>query len=217
MYVARADGSGQPQQVTQSSADKTQVPWSVSPDGKRLAYFQYTLGDYRLWTAPVEEGPSGLRLGAPVQFLKSEASDMMPQFSPNGKWIAYRSNLSGSTQIYVRPASGQAGQWVVSTSAAATSPVWSRGGHDLLYRDAFGNQVMAVAYTANGDTFLAEKPRVWLARFDEPDFDLSQDGKRILAIAPVQSAASAAPQVEHEVVFLQNFFDELRRRVPGSR
>jgi hypothetical protein len=152
-----------------------------------------------------------------VQFLKSEASDMMPQFSPNGKWIAYRSNLSGSTQIYVRPASGQAGQWVVSTSAAATSPVWSRGGHDLLYRDAFGNQVMAVAYTANGDTFLAEKPRVWLARFDEPDFDLSQDGKRILAIAPVQSAASAAPQVEHEVVFLQNFFDELRRRVPGSR
>ncbi len=75
---------------------------------------------------------------------------------------------------------------------------------------------MAVSYTENGETFVADKPRVWLAKFDQSDFDLSPDGKRIVAAVPVQSAATA-PQVEHEVVFLQNFFDELRRRVPVNR
>jgi hypothetical protein len=41
---------------------------------------------------------------------------------------------------------------------------------------------------------------------------LSPDGKRVLVLTPVESVE--APKQEHEVVFLQNFFDELRRRVP---
>ena len=48
---------------------------------------------------------------------------------------------------------------------------------------------MAVSYSDNGDAFVADKPRVWLARFEGLDFDLSPDGKRIIAIAPVPSAA----------------------------
>jgi hypothetical protein len=92
--------------------------------------------------------------------------------------------------------------------------VWSRTGRDLLYVTS-ENQVMAVSYTAKGDTFVADKPRVWLAKFTQTEFDVSPDGKLLVAIVPTQS--SAPPQLEHEVVFLQNFFDELRRRAPGSR
>jgi Tol biopolymer transport system component len=213
MYSARADGSGQPQRLTQGRANAPQVPWSFSPDGKRLAFMQPVSGNFQLWTIPMDQRGAELRAGMPEQFLKSESTDVTPAFSPDGKWLAYRSGLSGGPQIYVRPSSGQVAQWVVSTQLS-TSPVWSRAGRDLLYV-TLENQVVAVSYTARGDTFVADKPRVWLARFAQTDFDLSPDGKRIVAIVPVQSAAG--PLIEHEVVFLQNFFDELRRRVPGSR
>ena len=63
-----------------------------------------------------------------------------------------------------------------------------------------------------GDTFVAEKPRVWIARLGGTQWDLAPDGKRVVVVTPVTSAD--APKQEHEVVFLQNFFDELRRRVP---
>ena len=97
---------------------------------------------------------------------------------------------------------------------AATAPLWSRNGQDLLYATTEG-QVMAVHYSEKGDAFVADKPRVWLAKFAGDGGDLSPDGKRLAAIVPQRGAA--APQAEHEVVFLQNFFDELRRKVPTGK
>jgi hypothetical protein len=74
---------------------------------------------------------------------------------------------------------------------------------------------MAVSYTVKGDTFVAEKPRVWIAKLARPDWDLAPDGKRVLELAPMESAE--APKPEHEVVFLENFLDELRRKVPVGK
>jgi hypothetical protein len=71
---------------------------------------------------------------------------------------------------------------------------------------------MAVSYAIRGDTFVAEKPRVWIAKLGGTSWDLAPDGKGVLMLTPVESAE--APKQEHEVVFLENFFDELRRRVP---
>ena len=74
---------------------------------------------------------------------------------------------------------------------------------------------MAVGYTATGGTLVAEKPRVWIQALGVPEgaaWDLAPDGKRVLVVTPVESAE--APTADHHVVFLQNFLDELRRRVP---
>jgi hypothetical protein len=62
---------------------------------------------------------------------------------------------------------------------------------------------------------VADKPRVWLAKPGGTEFDLSSDGKRLAVLTPVQLAE--APKIEHEVVFLENFFDELRRRTPPGK
>jgi hypothetical protein len=79
-----------------------------------------------------------------------------------------------------------------------------------------GDQIMAASYTVKGDMLVAEKPRVWIAKLGAAAgtaaWDLAPDGKRVAVVTPVESAE--APKQEHEVVFLQNFFDELRRRVP---
>ena len=80
----------------------------------------------------------------------------------------------------------------------------------MMYRA--GDRIMAARYTVNGDTFVPEKPRVWIARLGGTAWDLAPDGSRVVVLAPVESADG--PRPEHHVVFLQNFFDELRRRVP---
>ena len=75
---------------------------------------------------------------------------------------------------------------------------------------------MAVSYTVNGDVFIPDRPRVWLSTGQiNSEFDLSPDGKRLITVVSTQQAA-AAPQLEHDIVFLQNFFDELRRRAVPS-
>ncbi|MBZ5635276.1 MAG: serine/threonine-protein kinase [Acidobacteriia bacterium] len=210
----RSDGAGQPQPLTQ--AKLVHVPWSLTPDGKRLGYLDPSLGAPQLWTVPLEETGGQIKAGKPEQFLKSQFQDVGPAFSPDGKWLAYSSNATGSGEVYVRafppPASGQGGQWQVSNSRGF-SPVWSRNGHDLLYQS--GDQIMAVSYTVKGDTFEAGKPRVWLAKLGGTEWDLAPDGKRVVVLTPVDTPE--APKLDHEVVFVFNFFDELRRRAPAGK
>jgi len=212
MFQARADGASQPQALTESKTP--QIPFSFAPDGKRLAYNDLGSGNSQIWTVPLEDQGGRLKAGKPEQFLKSSFSDSVPQFSPDGRWLAYVSNESGKGEVYVRafppPPSGQGGKWQISNSGAVGF-TWSRNGHDLVYHS--GDQMMAASYTVNGDTFVAEKPRVWIARLGTiRDWDVAPDGKRIVVLAPVESAE--APKQEHEVVFLENFFDYLRQRVP---
>jgi hypothetical protein len=84
----------------------------------------------------------------------------------------------------------------------------------LLYQS--GDQIMAVSYTGEDDAFMAKKPRVWLSKLGGATaYDLSPDGKRVAVLMP--AGATEAPKPEHEVTFLFNFFDELRRRAPTGK
>jgi serine/threonine-protein kinase len=217
MFWMPSDGSSQPQQLTQSKI--IQVPWSFAPDGKRLAYFEIDISSQtrQIWTLPLEHEGGQWKAGKPEQFLKTNSVDQFPNFSPDGRWLAYVSNESSTNEVSVRPfpltASGQGGKWPISTGGG-TNPVWSRAGHELLYQS--GDKVMAVSYSTRGDTFVADKPRVWTEKLGGAQgFDISPDGKRLAVIMPAQAAE--APKQEHEIVFLLNFFDELRRRAPLNK
>ena len=87
-----------------------------------------------------------------------------------------------------------------------------------------GDQIMAASYTTKGDgkgeSFVHEKPRVWLAKLGAAAgngtlWDLAPDGKRVAVLRSVESAETRKP--DHEIVMLQNFFDELQRRVPVAK
>jgi hypothetical protein len=69
---------------------------------------------------------------------------------------------------------------------------------------------MAASYAVKGDTFVAEKPRVCIAKLGGTQWDLAPDGKRVVVVTSVESVE--APKQEHEIVMLLNFFDELRRK-----
>ena len=177
---------------------------------------------------PLEDQGGQLKAGKPEPFLKSGDNDMNPSFSPDGGWLAYSSDESGKNEVYVRafppPSSGRSRKWQISNSGG-TVPRWTRSGHELVYRS--GDQIMAASYVVNGDTFVADKPRVWIATLggtplqvpnsaQQMDWDLAPDGKRVAVLTPLVENAEARTQ-EHEVVFLENFFDELRRRVPSGK
>ena len=93
--------------------------------------------------------------------------------------------------------------------------MWSQTSHELLYLSPARDQIMSARYTVKGDTFDAEKPEVWLSKLTPgTGMDLAPDGKRIVVFTPVQTGKPEPPKPEHEVVFIFNFVDQLRRRVP---
>ena len=78
---------------------------------------------------------------------------------------------------------------------------------------------MVSAYTVEGDSFRAEKPRVWSpglvpAGPAGPKFDLHPDGERVAALKA--SAGEAEARHDH-VTLIQNFFDELARIAPPAK
>jgi len=132
IFQTRADGSGQPQPL---APDNTPVvPWSFTPDGKRLAYTETS----QIWTVPLEEQGGQLKAGKPEQFLKSSSNDRAPSFSPDGRWLAYESDESGKYEVYVRAfppgSSGQTAKWQVSNSGGAEAGSRDRDAAELLRR-----------------------------------------------------------------------------------
>jgi serine/threonine-protein kinase len=164
---------------------------------------------------------SGWKPGRPTVFLGSAAREQEPMFSPDGRWIAYASNESGQFEVYVRPFPGPGGKWQISTGGGSTA-TWSPTRHELFYATA-DQRIMVSAYTVEGDSFGAEKPQLWsqgryvgrLPRIASVrSFDVHPDGQRF-ALAKVPETQTAAK--EDKVVFIFNFFDELRRLAPTKK
>jgi Tol biopolymer transport system component len=214
MSVTRSDGSGKPQPLTQSKT--SQLPWSFTPDGKRLAFGDQSSGSFDLWTVPLESDGAGVRGGKPEVFLQTPADERSPSFSPDGRWMAYSSDESGTVQVYVRAFPDKGGKRQISNSGGGY-PMWSRNGRELFF-ETLDNHIMVAAYTVKDDSFVADKPRVWsekqigITANAARNVDLAPDGKRIIALMPVETAEGQ--KARNHVIFLENFFDELRRRVP---
>jgi len=218
IYWIRVSG-GEPQRLIEGKVRMS--PTSFSPDGKRLAFEEE--GD--LSTLPLENSDTDHpKPGKPELFLRGSTSiQRFPKFSPDGRWIAYTSNESGRTEVYVRPFTGGSAvpgdKWRVSTGGSSLSPYWARNGRELFFLNV-DRRLMVVNYTVKGGAFVLDKPRVWSERppplIDDNTwpFDLAPDGKRILVLVP--AAGTEAQKPPTHVTFLFNFFDYLRQRVPVS-
>jgi eukaryotic-like serine/threonine-protein kinase len=205
VFWRNADGSGSPEQLTNSQFLTEPASWS--PDGKILAFSeQNTVSRRDIWTLSLD----GERKATPV--IKTPADESVPRFSPDGKWIAYVSDESGRPEIYVQayPPAGQKSQ--ISTSGGR-EPVWAPNGAELFYRE--GNTRMMVSDIKTTPSFSAAKPRLLFEGDYEgplasrPNFDISGDGRHFLMLKPVDHGKSTA-----EVKVTPNWIEEVRRRVP---
>jgi eukaryotic-like serine/threonine-protein kinase len=196
LFAKDSNLSGQDQLLLKSSDYKFPTSWSR--DGRFLLY--WTLGPpTRVWALPLGDGAADRQ---PIPMANSQFNETTGRFSPDGRWIAYQSDESGKTEIYVKPfdassaarsssAAGApvAGKWMVSNGGGA-SPLWRGDGKELFYLSSDG---MATAVELN--TTGAFRPGVAKPLFKVPpglvNWDVTPDGKRFLLVAP--SATGARP------------------------
>ncbi len=215
----RSDGSGEPLQIL--TAQNIATPWSFSPDGRRLAYVELnpTPTARKIWKLPMDTSdPDHPKPGKPDLFLEGPSDENAPFFSPDGRWIAYRSNESGTDEVYVRPfPAGRGGRWQISTGGGLYG-IWSKNGRELFYEPT-DNRITVMDYTMNGESFVPGKPHLWSDKQifypGNSNLDLAPDGKRF-AVFPMPEAAGPEKGSVH-ITLLLNFFDELRRRVPANK
>src|SRR5205823_10477928 len=102
IYWQRADGTGEIQRLTASK--NLQNPISFHPSGKFLAFDESTPNNRMdIMILPIEGNESiGWKPGKPYAFLSTPYDEVEPAFSPDGRWMAYQSNESGSYEVYVR-------------------------------------------------------------------------------------------------------------------
>jgi serine/threonine-protein kinase len=89
IFWTPADGSGQPQLLMEGKG--VVVPWSMSlnGNGERLAFFEVGKADGWISTVAVTRDGGALKAGKPERFFESKFTDILPEFSPDGRWIAY--------------------------------------------------------------------------------------------------------------------------------
>ena len=218
LYWQPADGTGDTKRLTESKNQQRPASWH--PSGKFLAFEEHNpTTSWDLMVLAMEgEYVSGWRPGTPTVFLNTPAAEREPMFSPDGRWLAYHSNESGRNEVYVRPFVGLGSTWQISTDGG-TYPTWSRTKQELFY--SVNGQIMVAPFSVQGDSFLAAKPRRWsdgryLERPGNRGFDLHPDGER-LAVAFAPAAQTPRDAQQDKVVFIFNFFDELRQIAPATR
>ena len=132
--------------------------------------------------------------------------------SPDGRWLAYGTDSTGRSEVYVRPfPNTSTGQWQISTNGGRT-PLWSRDGKELFFVGADGD-LMTVKVEATRTTWNAGQP----VQLFQPgyflaggttgrSYDLSADGKRFVMIK--YAGLTGAPP---SIIVVQHFNEELRK------
>jgi serine/threonine protein kinase len=192
LYQKPADGAGNEELLLATSQRKRATDWSL--DGRFLLYGSADpkMGT-DIWALPMD----GDRKPFPVVQTDFEEGD--GQFSPDGKWIAYRSNESGRFEIYVQPFPGPGGKSLMSTTGGRLAR-WRHDGKELFYI-ALDNRLMAVPIqlASNGQAVEAGAPvplfamrvggqRVMFGGGDM--YMVSSAGQRFLISALTEEAAS---------------------------
>jgi serine/threonine protein kinase len=175
LYQQAANGAGEAELLLKSDNEKNLTDWSG--DGRFLLFDQLNGKTGRdLWVLPMDNAAER----KPIPFLHTDFDARQAHFSPDGRWIAYRSNESGKNEIYVRPfpaPAGGGGKWMVSQGG--NQPRWRRDGKELFYLSPDG-QLMASQVNASGSAFQASIPKPLFKAPQNVEWEVSPDGTKFL-------------------------------------
>lgn len=208
IYLSRADGTGQAQQLVTGSAS-VRVPIAFSPDGRFLSFMEINP------KTNMDVMVLSLADGKVTPFLNSPAVEMGGVFSPDGKWMLYQTvDTTGRPEVFVRsyPDGGALRQ--VSNGGALAG--WTRQGREIVYLGDRGTTLMAVDVTPEGAALSLGKPQ---KLFELPIatpanafmYDAFPDGNRFAVLLNTTQSTTTQPRTHLTMVF--NLFDEIRRIV----
>jgi serine/threonine-protein kinase len=210
LYIQAADGTGAVDRLTTTA--NPQYPSSITPDGTLVIGFENESKGERVLLFALARSDSQPR---PDDTLFDGA---WPEFSPDGRYVAYQSRESGRNEVYVRPfPQVDSGRWQISM-AGGTRPVWARSGRELFYIDA-SRALTAVQVQTSGSTFSAATPSKlfdagkYSMPFPPRHYDVSADGERFLM---VKDAAGDSNEPPASMVVVEHWFEELEQLVNGK-
>jgi DNA-binding winged helix-turn-helix (wHTH) protein/Tol biopolymer transport system component len=182
LFVRAADGAVQPQLVASDDTIKLLGDWS--PDGAELVYTRIDgASSFDLWAARADDGSARPLLATP-------ANEMQARISPDGNWMAYASDESGTLEVYVAPYPELGGKRRVS-SGGGGQPQWRADQRELFYLSA-DRSVVAVELDSNGE-FGTPRPLFRAALTGNPGdarelYAAAADGSKFLLTGPVAEA-----------------------------
>ena len=209
-----ADGSSPPQVLAPGQI----FPSSFAPDGRHLAALTRSFGDIVI--ATLQEGRARVE-----PLLQLPHGELWPASSPDGRWLAYGSKVSGRDEVYIRSYPGPGPEQQVSIDGGY-SPAWHSGGRELVYiRRVTGPPValemMAVTLKPGSPLAIGQPRRLFafdprVLQFSCAPvrcFDVAPDGQRFYV---VQVPKPQPPVVTH-ISLIVNWLEELRTKVPVSK
>jgi serine/threonine protein kinase/Tol biopolymer transport system component len=207
VWVKSVDGTSQERQLTHGETAQTPTSWS--PDGTNLLYYEATTAatGWDMWVVSVADGKA-------QPLITGAQRDSAAQWSPDGHWLAYTSDESGRTEVWVVPFPLNGQRWRISTEGGG-EPVWSHDGRELFYR---GNGTVWAVDVRTSPAFGVGTPRVLFADTFTPSpngstgYSVSKDGKRFLFAQPVQPD----PPITH-IQMVVNWFTELRHAATSTK
>jgi len=204
-FTKRADGVGAAVRVAQSKIGFGQV--IQSGDGKWIIARRVTgeTGNGDILAEPV--GDTSF-----TPLVVSPAREVTPALSPDGKWLAYSSDESGTFEIYVRPFPDVAtARWQVS-NAGGSAPLWSHSGRELFFRNNKGDMIAAQITTSPSFTVVEQKTLFGLTPFSfggpVQAYAVAPDDKRFLMLRETVAGEAGL------LIVSEHWFDELRARSP---
>lgn len=207
------DGSAPPETLVTGSVSSTDsehlTPSSWSPDGRLLATVK---GEKDIWIVTVAGGSAR-------PLLDSKFMEMWPEFSPDGRWLAYADNSSGRLEVYVQPYPGPGPRMQVSTDGGF-APAWNPRGHELFFLGGGDAGMMAVDVNEDSSAALRlSRPRLLFSRGDiamgcypTRCYDVMPDGQRFIGLRRTPVPVAAATHIH----LVQNWVQDLAAKVPSG-
>ncbi|HLF57846.1 MAG TPA: protein kinase, partial [Thermoanaerobaculia bacterium] len=153
--------------------DAVQWPNCWTPDGKRLIFQRAdSAGRVGLWIRDLDGANQEISLSA------ATASESSADLSPDARWLAYASDQTGISEVYLRRLDGSGGALRVS-SAGGSQPRWRDDGRELFYVDG-GGRLFAVPLGSLAPLTPGAPAPLFDAQLEDGQFDVTADGQRFV-------------------------------------
>ncbi|HYL38120.1 MAG TPA: protein kinase [Bryobacteraceae bacterium] len=211
IFWQRADGTGAAERLTKPEKGMAHVPDSWSPDGQQLSFSAVQGNAASVWTYSLRERK------ATVFAESGSSSSEASEFSPDGRWVAYQSNETGTREVYVRPFPPSAAKYQIHSGGANgdVHPLWSRDGKELTFSTGPATFASVSLTVQPSFTFSSPIPVPRGGMLGTPtgarNYDILPDGRFLgVVVAGQAREGSAAPQLR----VVLNWLDDVKQRVP---
>jgi eukaryotic-like serine/threonine-protein kinase len=184
LYLTTVNASGDDQRLLVSDFDDSPTSWSS--DGQYILIMRWANTHAGIWVLRPNVDTEAKPLLQSPAFDQSTAT-----FSPNGRFIAYTTNESGSYEVYVQSFPVSAKKWPISSDGGAL-PLWRADGRELFFLKQ-GGKVMSVDVKTDG-AFESSTPKELFQteiKFSGGlPYAVAPDGSRFLIVAPAETNKS---------------------------